>query len=363
MMATTFDVISLGVVADIDTTEGNTTAENASSLVGLTFGGVGNSLVNNIQTMSPGTTGSAGGSATAYDMNNSAANEAFSINGGADQTFDGTSIYNATITYIDGTTATITAVIFQDTAGNAYLAPEFSANADQTALEAGAIRSLTLDSLVGNGYSGLTASREAPSYVTCFTTGARILTLSGERAVEDLQVGDNLITKDRGAQPIRWIGVSSFPALGRFTPIRIEAGALGMGLPENDLIVSQQHRMLVSSKIALRVAGEAEVLVAAKKLLGLPGISYADDMITVNYFHVLLDHHEIIFAEGAPTESLLTGPMAVKSINADALDEIHAIYPDLMVAAGLPARAIMKGEPVRQLVARHQKNAQPLLQA
>ena len=190
MMATTFDVISLGVVADIDTTEGNTTAENASSLVGLTFGGVGNSLVNNIQTMSPGTTGSAGGSATAYDMNNSAANEAFSINGGADQTFDGTSIYNATITYIDGTTATITAVIFQDTAGNAYLAPEFSANADQTALEAGAIRSLTLDSLVGNGYSGLTASREAPSYVTCFTTGARILTLSGERAVEDLQVGD-----------------------------------------------------------------------------------------------------------------------------------------------------------------------------
>lgn len=361
-MATTFDVISLGVVADIDSTEGNTTAESASSLVGLTFGGVGDSLVNNIQTLSPGTTGTAGGNATAYDMNNFSANEAFSIDGGADQTFDGTSIYNATITYIDGTTATITAVIFQDTAGNAYLAPEFSANADQTALEAGAIRSLTLDSLVGNAFSGLTASREDPTYVTCFAGGTRILTPNGEQVVQDLHVGDYVMTQDRGPQAIRWIGKSSFPALGRFTPIRIEAGALGSDLPAKDLIVSQQHRMLVSSKIANRIAGEVEVLVAAKKLLELPGISYALDMITVDYFHVLLDNHEVIFAEGAPTESLLTGPMTIKSFNAETLEELHAIFPNLLDVIGQPARLIMKGDPMRQLIARHRKNEQPLLQ-
>ncbi|WP_298258428.1 Hint domain-containing protein [uncultured Litoreibacter sp.] len=362
-MATTFDVISLGVQSDMDTIEGNNSAEGAGALVGLTFGGAGDALVNDVQTLSPGSTGTSGGVSTAYDMNNNASNETFSIDGGPDQTFDGTSVYNATITYIDGTTATITAVIFQDTDGNTYLAPEFSANSDQVALEAAAIRSLTLDSLLGSNFSGLTASREDPDFVTCFTAGARILTLRGERPVEELQVGDLIMTQDRGAQPVRWIGTSSFLATGRFTPIRIEAGALGMGLPVADLVVSQQHRMIVSSKIAQRVAGQTEVLVAAKKLLGLPGISYAKDFSVVSYYHILLDHHEIIFAEGAPTESLLTGPVALKSINAAARKEIEEFFPQLIEAAGSPARVIMKGDPMRQLLSRHRKNAQPLLQS
>ncbi|WP_281859531.1 Hint domain-containing protein, partial [Litoreibacter halocynthiae] len=302
-MPTTFNVISLGNFASIDPTEGNTTAENASSLVGQTIGGPGNSLVNNIQSFSPSGSGFGGGSTTAYDMNNSAANESFSINGGAAQTFDGTSIYNATITYIDGTTATITAVIFQDTAGNTYMAPEFSANADQAALEAGAIRSLSLDSLVGNSYSGLTGTRETFNFVTCFTTGVQITTPTGSVNVEDIVEGDLLFTRDHGFQRVRWVGQAKRAALGKNTPIRIEAGALGLGLPIRDLIVSQQHRMLVSSAIARRVAGAQEVLIPAKKLLGLPGIAYADDMIVVTYHHILLDRHEIIFAEGAPTES------------------------------------------------------------
>ena len=124
-MPTTFNVISLGNFASIDPTEGNIQFENAASLVGQTFGGVGNSLVNDIQSFSTGSTGFGGGNTSAYDMNNSALNEAFSINGGPDQVFDGTAVYNATITYIDGTTATITAVVFQDSAGNTYLSRNF----------------------------------------------------------------------------------------------------------------------------------------------------------------------------------------------------------------------------------------------
>ena len=85
-------------------------------------------------------------------------------------------------------------------------------------------------------------------------------------------------------------------------------------------------------------------------------------MITVDYFHVLLDNHEVIFAEGAPTESLLTGPMTIKSFNAETLEELHAIFPNLLDAAGQPVRPIMKGDPMRQLIARHRKNEQPLLQ-
>ena len=124
-MPTTFNVISLGNFASIDPTEGNIQFENAASLVGQTFGGVGNSLVNDIQSFSTGSTGFGGGNTSAYDMNNSASNEAFSINGGPDQVFNGTALYNATITYIDRTTATITAVVFQDSAGNTYLSRNF----------------------------------------------------------------------------------------------------------------------------------------------------------------------------------------------------------------------------------------------
>jgi len=129
-MPTTFNVISLGNFASIDPTEGNTQSENAASLVGQTFGGVGDALVNDIQSFSSTGVGFGGGTSNAYDMNNSASNDTFSINGGPTQTFDGTAVYNATITYIDGSTATISAVVFQDTDGNTYLAPEFSANAN-----------------------------------------------------------------------------------------------------------------------------------------------------------------------------------------------------------------------------------------
>lgn len=362
-MPTTFNVIFLGNLADIDTTEGNTTAENASALVGSTFGSAGNALVNNIQSFSPGSTGFGGGTSTAYDMNNNSANETFSINGGLDQTFDGTSIYNATITYIDGTTATITAVVFQDTAGNTYLAPEFSANADQAALEAAAIRSISLDSLVGNGYSGLTGSRETFNFVTCFATGTLIATPTGQVAIEDLKVDDILLTRDHGFRRIRWLGKALRPALGKLTPVRIKAGALGLGLPMRDLIVSPQHRMLVSSAIARRVAGAQEVLIPAKKLIGLPGIDYAEDMITVTYHHILMDQHEIIFAEGAPTESLLTGAMARQAIGTEALREIENLFPELLLTASDPARIIPRGSQMRELVARHGKNTKPLLDA
>lgn len=165
-MPTTFNVFSLGTGPFIDPTEGNDNAENAGALVGSTFGGPVSPLYANIQEFSPGSTGWSSGGTTGYDQNNFNANDTFRLDGGADQTVDGLSVYNATLTYADGTTATITAVVFQDTAGNLYLAPELGAGADQTALEAKAIESLTLNSISSTFSNGLTASREAGNYVT-----------------------------------------------------------------------------------------------------------------------------------------------------------------------------------------------------
>ncbi|WP_224817173.1 Hint domain-containing protein [Hasllibacter sp. MH4015] len=363
-MPTTFNVFSLGTFASIDPTEGNTTAENASILVGQTIGGFGgNALAGNIQSFSPGSSGFGGGTSTVYDMNNAASNDTFRINGGPNQTFDGTSIYNATITYLDGSTATITAVVFQDTVGNTYLAPEFSSNADQAALEAGPLLSVTFDSLVGNSYSGLTGSRESGAYVACFTPGVRILSERGQRPVETLAVGDRVVTRDRGAQAIRWIGRAERVATGNMAPIRIARGALGRDLPERDLVVSQQHRMLVRSRIAERMTGAEEVLIPAKKLLALPGVDIVEGMGDVTYIHILLDRHEIIYAEGAPTESLLVGKMARQCIDPEALAELMDLFPEIVGAAPVPARPIPEGAKMRSLVARHLKNDKPLIAA
>lgn len=149
-MATTFKVFSLGVQPLIDPTEGNSVSENAVALTGLTFGSAGSPFYTSIQTFSPGSSGFGGGVSNAYDSNNATTNDTFRINGGADRTFDAAVLYNATLTYTDGTTATIFAEVFQDTAGNTYLAPRATADSHQTALEAKPIQSLTLNSVGTN---------------------------------------------------------------------------------------------------------------------------------------------------------------------------------------------------------------------
>ena len=162
-MATTFDVFYLGTGAEIDPTEGNTSSENAAALVGTTFGSTSDPLYGHIQSFAPGTAGFGGGNTAGYDVDNTVTNDQFTIDGGPDQTMDGTAIYNATITYADGSTASITATVVQDTAGNLYLMPRTIDNADQAALEAMPIRSLTLDS-VSMTPSYATGDRVAGTY-------------------------------------------------------------------------------------------------------------------------------------------------------------------------------------------------------
>lgn len=166
-MATTFNVFYLGSVAEIDPTEGNSVSEDASTLVGTSFGTASAPLSSNIQSLSPGSTGYTRGAATTgYDTDNTSANETFALDGGAEQTLDGVAEYNATLTYADGSTSgAITVVIFQDSSGNLYLAPEVSAGTDQTALEADAIRSVNLTSLADNTFNELEGDRQVGLFV------------------------------------------------------------------------------------------------------------------------------------------------------------------------------------------------------
>lgn len=353
-MPTTFNVFQLGVRPIMDPTEGNTTAENASALVGLTFGGPGTPLLNSAAVMSAGSF--TGGTSDAYDMNNSLSNDTFRINGGALQTYDGSAVYNATITYLDGTTATITAVIIQDTAGRTYWVPEISSNADQLAMEAKPIRSLHIDSLDGNVFSGTTGNRDSWDYLICYVRGTHILAPDGERPVEGLRPGDLVMTRDNGPQPIRWIGCSTRVAQDKMAPVRFAAGSFGKGLPHRDLLVSRQHRMLLRSRVVERMFGTPEVLVPAVKLLGLAGASLAESDAPVDYFHLLTDRHEIIFAEGAPSETLLTGPEARRTIGQDGLEEIEDLFPGLIDQVAMPACQVVQDTRVLKLVDRHRKH-------
>ena len=190
-MPTTFNVFHLGVQALIDPTEGNTLAESASALETLTFGGTESPLYREVQSLSPN-----GSPGSEYNQDNNTGNDSFTIDGGAAQTFDAHAIYNATLTYVDGTTATITAVVFQDTDGNTYLAPELTNNTDQAALEAAPILSLTLDSVLDADHGGMWTDRVVGNYTQTVdgTSGADSMALGYTDGDGDqITTGDDII--------------------------------------------------------------------------------------------------------------------------------------------------------------------------
>jgi hypothetical protein len=204
--------------------------------------------------------------------------------------------------------------------------------------------------------------------IPCLTRGSRVKTPHGCVPIEDLKRGDLVTTASNGPQPIRWIGTrrygrQDFEELPQLSPVRISAGALGKGKPVRDLLVSRQHRIRVCSKIAERMFGTPEVLISAIRLTELPGVWVDEAVPVVDYVHILFDRHEIVFAEGVPTESLYTGPEALRALSEDARAEILTMFPELACPANIPvpAHLIPLGKRQKQFVARHLKNALPVL--
>ncbi|WP_109313514.1 Hint domain-containing protein [Ruegeria sp. AU67] len=206
--------------------------------------------------------------------------------------------------------------------------------------------------------------------VPCFTKGTLIETPDGMRPIETLAVGDEVVTMDRGPQRIRWIGARALTGQElsekpKLRPIRIAAGTLGSGLPQRDLLVSPQHRMLVRSAIAIRMFNTSEILVAAHALVGVPGITVEENAESVEYFHMLFEQHEIVFAEGAPSESLFAGAEALRTVPLAARAEMLELFPALATKDFVPpsARPIpSKGKQVRHMVQRHIKNSRSLIE-
>jgi hypothetical protein len=110
--------------------------------------------------------------------------------------------------------------------------------------------------------------------------------------------------------------------------------------------------------------GQREVFVPAIKLVETDGIEQVASVAPVTYVHVLLDEHQIIFANGAPTESLYTGCQALKALSDEARNEIFEIFPELKTtdkAVPLARTSIQKKALVNKLLSRHQCNRKPLV--
>ena len=178
--------------------------------------------------------------------------------------------------------------------------------------------------------------------VVCFAGGTHIETDSGEVAIEKLVAGDLVLTMDHGLQPIRWIGSTIVPATGKFAPVRIAKGTMGN---HRDLIVSPQHRMMLEGWQQEMLFGELQTLAPAINLINDTTITRQRGAF-VEYFHILFDNHEIVFAEGAASESFHPGSVGMDSMAKESRAEILDLFPELarnFDTYGPAARMSLKG--------------------
>jgi hypothetical protein len=159
-----------------------------------------------------------------------------------------------------------------------------------------------------------------------FVTGT-LITLAGgaQRAIEALHPGDRVLTRDSGPQPLRFVGKATVRALGSFAPVVISAGTLGN---EGDLVVSPHHRVFLYQRGAQRLGETAELLVQAKHLVDGESV-WRREGGHVDYYSLVFDRHEIIYAEGIPCESLQVNEATLRLMPDDLADDLRKRFPGL----------------------------------
>lgn len=159
-----------------------------------------------------------------------------------------------------------------------------------------------------------------------FARGTRIALADGRQVpIEGLVPGLRLLTRDHGGQPLRWVGRATLRAVGAFAPVVITAGTLGNA---GDLIVGQHHRMFLYQRERDRVTDTAELLVQAKHLVDDDRVFLREGGF-VDYFSLVFDRHEIIYAEGIPAESLMVNDATLNQLPEALAEAVRARFPGL----------------------------------
>lgn len=247
-----------------------------------------------------------------------------------------TAVYRGDTITVDGTTIT-GATIYLSDGGRIFVATDGNPLINGTATSSTWVTTST----------NIDVNTLAP---ICFAKGTRLRGAAGDVPVEHLKVGDLVMTLDHGLKPVRWIGRKSTPGTGIFAPVEISAGALGN---TRTLTVSQQHRVLLRGAAAEILFGVPEVLAAAKHLVNGTTIRLAP-RAEIEYFHILLDDHEVLYAEDALCESFHPGSYALEADDAMRA-ELEALFPELSASGfqtgWVPSRTVLKSHEARTAAA------------
>jgi collagen type I/II/III/V/XI/XXIV/XXVII alpha len=256
--------------------------------------------------------------------------------------------------FVAGDTIVITGFV---ESGNTY------ADGTLTLTETGASAALVIPTPPAHGFSITPDAADHLTTITapCYATGTRILTPDGEVAVEALRVGDLIVTRAGGRRPVLWLGqrrvdCRRHPRPTEVWPVRIAPGAFGPGMPARDLVLSPDHAVYVD-----------EVLVPVRYLLN--GATVVQQPVSaVTYWHLELDRHEVLLADGMPAESYLdTGNRAAFANGGTAV----AAHPDFsrsvwasracaeLVTAGSKLAAIRARLLLRAPALGHEETADP----
>lgn len=178
------------------------------------------------------------------------------------------------------------------------------------------------------------APKEAPSGVICFTPGTMIATPEGPRDVLTLMEGDRVQTQDNGPAEILWIGRrvvtgARMEVHPHLRPVRLLEGALERGVPDSGLLVSPDHRIVLGGKKARMLFNAEEVLVTARDLVNDETVIFAHDLRNVVYIHMMLPQHEIVFANGVPTETFHPASAALATLRSEEQARLLTRVPEI----------------------------------
>jgi len=166
--------------------------------------------------------------------------------------------------------------------------------------------------------------------IICFARGTEIETASGARRIETLRIGDLVQTLDAGLVPVKWLGrtdlgPSDLTRWGELLPVRVRRGALAPGRPARDVVLSPNHRVLVTGWRAEILFGEPEVLVPVKALVDGAMITQDTACTEVSYYHLLLESHEIVETSGLLSESLFLSDQSLQALSGQSMEEMRGL--------------------------------------
>ena len=331
-----WSTIYLGNFADFDTDETTRTVEDASALL-TTFGeGAGNALANNIVDV----TTFSGDDVLNTDNEGTPNYMSYDLGSGIQSPeLDSVVLLDGTVTFYDGSTFSGSFGVMQADNGDTFLLVRDSL----PELASQGIDTITFTSVLDSNYAGIGQYNVDDHDFVCFGPGTKIATPLGAKRADKLKVGDIVVTLDNGPLPIRWIGkrrlIFDTPHLAQ--PVRIARGAFGDGLPERDLILSPNHRVLVDTAPSHALHDPLGALAPVKALTRLRGIRYAAGWRAITYFSFLLPGHAVLIAEGIAAESLYPGPGTWASLTGPERSDWLRLAGQSRVTGVPPARLLL----------------------